>query len=371
MKERVDYIPINNEKYKRINYKISGILKELSYKYKARKYTNFKRFKSDNNYKQRINKYWGKYNIKKLDYYSFYSYRHSSGVNSEKFIPEYLFYRYIEPKCSKLELARAYADKNLYDKRFGNIVKTPKTIIRNMNGIFYDENYNEISYDSAYDMISSIEKKYLIKPSLYSGSGRNISSIEKREGKLFLGNKASTCREIFSMYNKDYCIQEIIKQNNNISKFNSDTVNTIKIFTARVKNEIVFLNSYARFGIEGFLTDNYGSGGIYCGMNREGVLNDFAYRMYEEKYEYHPDSKYKFEGYKYPGFFEIVEKAKKMHRELPYFKFATWDMTLDKEGNPVLVETNLLHQDINGYQLQNGPLFGEYTDRILTDTFLK
>lgn len=370
MKRNLRYIPINNHLYLKIVYYLAGILKEYSYKYAVRKKAGFKKFKKDKGYHQRIKEYFKKYGIKKLDYYWHDFYSEVSGVDSVKFIPDYIFYRHIEPRNSELELAKAYADKNLYQARFGDLVKTPKCLLKNMNGVFYNQNDEEISRDKAIGVLSSISEKYIIKPSLLSGGGRDIAVIEKKDNTLYIGTEVIGIDKLFKRYGDNFCIQDIIKQDKVMEKFNPDSVNSIKILTARMDEDIIFVDSYVRIGLKGTITDNFGTGGIYCGVDKSGYLKSYADGKYPNRYYAHPDTGVRFEGVRYPGFDAIVEKSLQMHRRLPYFRFATWDMAFDNEGEPVLIEVNLSHQDVSGYQLQNGPVFGDHTDRILADTFL-
>ncbi|MDP3387179.1 MAG: sugar-transfer associated ATP-grasp domain-containing protein [Eubacteriales bacterium] len=370
MKRNFRFIPINNRTYLKLVYSIAGVLKELSYKYAVRKKAGFKRFKRDKNFRDGIKKYYSQYGIKRLDYYWHDFYREVSGVDSVKFIPDYIFYRYIEPQNSELELAKAYADKNLYQTRFGDLVKTPKCLLRNMNGVFYNLDHEEISRDQALDVLSSISEKHIIKPSLLSGGGRDIALIEKKDKALYLGTEVVVADKLFKRYGDNFCIQDIIRQDPMMAKFNPDSVNSIKILTARMDGDIIFVDSYVRIGLKGTITDNFGTGGIYCGVDKSGLLKSYAYGEYPNRYYSHPDTGVKFEGTRYPGFDQIVEKSLLLHKRLPYFRFATWDMTFDNTGEAVLIEVNLSHQDVSGYQLQNGPVFGDYTDRILADTFL-
>lgn len=370
MINKTRFIPISNRGYlKFINF-ISGLLKEYSYRYTVRKKTGFKRFKKDKDYHERIRAYYRQFGVKKVDCYWHDYYREVSGVDSIKFIPDYIFYRYIEPMNNELELSKAYEDKSLYQARFGDIIKTPRCLLNNRNGIFYDSKDREIRREEAVSLLSSLSKKHIIKPSLLSGGGRNIGVIEKVDSHLYLGTEIIDASKLLEQYGENFCVQEIVKQDLTMSKLNPDSVNTIKIFTARMDDKIVFIDSFVRIGLKGTFIDNYGAGGIYCGVDKSGLLKSYAYGRYPKRFYSHPDTGESFEGMRYPGFDKIVEKSLLMHKRLPYFRFATWDMTLDNEGEPVLIEVNLRHQDVSGYQLQNGPMFGEYTDRILADTFL-
>jgi hypothetical protein len=370
MIRKTRFIRVDNQFYLKFVCLLSGLLKEYSYKYAVRKKTGFTRFKKDKAYHARVKAYYRQFGFKRVDCYWHDFYREVSGVDSVKFIPDYIFYRYIEPQNSELELARAYEDKGLYQTRFGDIVKTPKCLLRNMNGVFYDQNDQEISLESAVLLLYSISEKYIIKPTLFSGGGKNIASIEKTDSGLYLDAEKIDAKELIERYGGNFCIQEIITQDPQMKRFNPDSVNTIKVFTARMDDQIVFIDSFVRIGLKGTFTDNFGTGGVFCGIDKNGLLKNYAYGYYPNRYYTHPDTGVSFEDTRYTGFDQIIEKTLLMHRRLPYFRFASWDMTMDKNGEVVLIEVNLSHQDVSGFQLQNGPLFGEYTDRILSDTFL-
>lgn len=80
-------------------------------------------------------------------------------------------------------------DKFLF-KQFAVSV-TPRTLLRNINGIYYDENYNELDKDKI-DIVSMFCSfdKLIVKPSIDSSSGRNILFFDKNIDGLFV-NKGS------------------------------------------------------------------------------------------------------------------------------------------------------------------------------------
>ena len=47
-----------------------------------------------------------------------------------------------------------------------------------------------------------------------------------------------------------------------------------------------------------------------------------------------------FKGYQIEQFDEMVAVAKKGHTNLPHFDFIGWDITVDKDGNVVVIEFN-------------------------------
>ena len=49
---------------------------------------------------------------------------------------------------------------------------------------------------------------------------------------------------------------------------------------------------------------------------------------------------------------------------VPYQRIIGWDFSVDKNGEPVLIESNY-GSNIGGLQAANGkPLFGEFTDEV-------
>lgn len=54
---------------------------------------------------------------------------------------------------------------------------------------------------------------------------------------------------------------------------------------------------------------------------------------------------------------------------MPHFRLVSWDIAVDNENNPVLVECNLKFGQLDFHQLNNGPLFGDDTEIILDEVF--
>src|SRR5699024_2707230 len=69
-----------------------------------------------------------------------------SGIQDARYIPEDIFYTKIEPTLNRFDLAPAYVDKNMSDKLFSDF-KQPKTILRNMNGSYYDSDYKQLDLE--------------------------------------------------------------------------------------------------------------------------------------------------------------------------------------------------------------------------------
>ena len=47
----------------------------------------------------------------------------------------------------------------------------------------------------------------------------------------------------------------------------------------------------------------------------------------------------------------------------------SWDIAIDNNTDPILVEANFANGQLDFHQLNNGPLFGNLTESILTQVF--
>lgn len=54
---------------------------------------------------------------------------------------------------------------------------------------------------------------------------------------------------------------------------------------------------------------------------------------------------------------------------MPLFRLISWDIAIDENDSPVLIEANLFVGELEFHQLNNGPIFGEETEDILKEVF--
>ena len=106
----------------------------------------------------------------------------------------------------------------------------------------------------------------------------------------------------------------------------------------------------------------------------KGVLSDITYENESiteligkgEKFERHPDSGIKFEGYVIPKINDIVELAKKYHYRVPHMGIISWDFTIDQSEVIRLIEVNITCPTLWFPQYVNGEaFFGENTEKMI------
>ena len=252
----------------------------------------------------------------------------------------------------------AYADKNMVDVLLSN-VKHPHTILKRMNGYFYYEN-KPVSKQEAIDLCQTVSNA-IIKPVL-NHSGRGVRALEIKDGKTNI--KEWTVEQLFDKYGQNFQIQERLRQHERMNELNPTSVNTIRILTYRSDMEILLIYSVVRIGRKGKVIDNQSAGGISAIIGEDGKLGKYAFGGYSDDKVEKTDTGTVLEGFEIPSYFKAIETVKQLHYQLPFFNLIGWDVAIDEEGDPVIIEWNA---DPGLSQSAYGPGFGKYTERILRE----
>lgn len=296
-----------------------------------------------------------------FDYYNTaFKYQHpDEAFDVTKVVPGDVYYPYIDACFSHPMEAKTMSDKNFSDLLLPE-VRRPKCIIRFQDGLFMDGQYKIISSKEAYERIRKAGD-VIIKPSASSGGGHRIVFWDAET------DTDSVFEEIF-IERRSYVVQERLKQHERMAALNPGSVNTIRMETLLWKNEVRLLSCLVRMGGKGSKVDNLSSGGMSCGINLEnGQLSSNAYDFYRlgVTYEKHPDG-CRFEGFVIPNWNKCVDLVK---NAAPRFgriaKLIGWDIAIAENGEPVLIECNLMDSGCESLQFDNGPMFGDLTDEVL------
>ncbi|HHT9111041.1 MAG TPA: sugar-transfer associated ATP-grasp domain-containing protein [Candidatus Brocadiaceae bacterium] len=325
---------------------------------------SLKDFKINDNLRNNIKLFWKKHGLQ-VDTLWHKAYIGVNGIEDHRYIPEDVFYVFIEPRLNRKDLFRAYVDKNSYDNLFTGM-RTPKTILRNINGKYYDGNYEWIEGSTVYDFLKKYQGDFIVKPSIDSSGGKNIRKLQILSQKLFIDKQPVSIKDIEKIIPRDFLVQEFLEQHTVLKNIYPHSLNTMRVVTLRLHGTIHVLPAIAKFGSDGnYLDYNVNQGGVNCGINNEGKLHKFAVDKYFRKYYRHPSTDYLFENTDIPQYSSLLTFAKNLHKFLLYFDMASWDLAIDKNGEPVLVELNLINQGFSFIQVHHGPLFGDFTEELL------
>lgn len=282
-----------------------------------------------------------------------------NGVYSEKYIPASIYNSEIIYRLNKFQFRHAYVDKGFYDTLFPDINR-PKTIIKNINGYYYDD-CHPLSLEEAIESCSDLNEA-IIKPTLEGTWGQGVKLIKTENGMIPSLN--CSVQDLFKEYKRSFIIQERFEQHDDIAKLNPTSLNTMRVMSYRRGNEIVILYAVIRIGRLNQVIDNETAGGIKADIDLQtGRIKGVAFGSPKEPLMPKTDVGTVLDGYQMPCFQKVLDLVKEMHLRLPYFNLIGWDMSVDKNGDPALIEWN---RAAELSQVAHGPAFGECTDEILS-----
>ncbi len=312
---------------------------------------------------RQVDDYWNRWhNLGKTEH-QWFDFYHALRPDDrvEWFIPNNLYYSEVDLYFNHHQVARAYDDKNMYDLLLCDAPR-PKTVLHCMRGSFLDPDYAFISIDEAVERCFSA-KNVIIKPAVGTDGGKGI---------LFWQDDMPEARRIIREWlnSSSYCVaQEIVRQHPALSKLHESSINTIRILTFCLDSDVHVLSSLVRMGVGDSRVDNVSAGGIACGIDSDGQLKEKAYNAKGQVYTSHPGGTV-FAGCFIPGFDRCTNLVKRLAPRFARFsKLVSWDIALQEDGDPVIIEVNLSYGQIDFHQMCNGPVFGDLTDRVLDMVF--
>ena len=309
--------------------------------------------------KKEISNFYKKYFDIKINPHFHQFYKAATGQFDIRYIPDDLYYSYIDPYYNNWENGVNMDNKVLYRIYFPD-VKQPELVCYRHNGIWFDGNGEPLHDADIADMIS-LSGLCFIKKATASMGGHGISVIDS-------GTDSESIKNELNKFDDDIIIQKGLQQSKVLSKLNSSSVNTIRIMTfLRKDGSIKICSTSLRMGVAGSRVDNASSGGITIGVSIEGNLNDKAFAPSGQSYSIHPSSRVSFSDIKIPNFEKVIDLVSKLALRFPQFRLISWDIALDESNTSVLIETNLFVGELEFHQLNNGPIFGEETETILSE----
>ena len=321
-----------------------------------------KSFKLTKEQKKQIKDFWKPYCHVSPKWAQYYTAK--NGQFDPRYIPNDLYYTKIDQYFNSRKLGYGFNDKNYYSRIFAGI-KQPEIVVRKINSLIFDENYQQITAEEAKERILHHDE-VICKPSQETGSGRGIqffNSNDKDKIDTFLSNPEYD----------DYIVQALIKQHSELDKVHKGSVNCIRICSLLLRDSVHILSSVLRMGFGDSKVDNATAkdnaqyDGMSCGIDENGCLKKYAHGYTTgASCTQHPDGLV-FEGFKIPSYDKAVALVKNAHPIIGHFRLVSWDIAIDETGEPVLIEANMRKGGINFHQFNNGPLFRDLTEAVLNE----
>jgi len=326
-----------------------------------RNYTNFIKLYGAIQRPDTINyvKYWNRLS-NFVDPTGFQIYYTLHGVEDIQFVPKEVYYAIIEPSLNDYTMTKAYRDKNNYERLFNKDV-FPTAYLRNMAGVYYDENYKRISDPQVQIILKALPKnneKVVVKPSLITGMRHNVRVIDFNEESLSL-------EYLQENYKHDFLIQKFIIQNDYFNDLG--TTANIRINTYRsVSDNSIFIHD-TRCGFHsGTGADQSRYNNDQVEIKKSGRLGSFSLNNRWVLTKTAPNRASQLSAMDpVPGFDELKRVATEIALKCPYHRRLGIDMIVDKNGKPVVYEVNFGLLGFNKSQYLIGGLFKEYTDEVI------
>lgn len=280
-----------------------------------------------------------------------------TGYFTKEYVPTNLYHCELVPKANDKSLAKAYCDKDVCDLLFPG-ENVAHYVLKNMHGYYYYEG-EPVSQEEAVAKCQNLQD-VILKPSLRS-KGKGVQLMSFTDGRNV---KGETVEQVFKQYKQDFLIQKRVKQHADMAALNPTSLNTIRVLSYRSGMEVLIIYSVVRIGRMGQVIDNQSAGGISTSITKDGKLGKVAFGGYSTDNIHKTDSGIVLEGYQLPSYEKTIEMVKRLHLRLPYFNLIGWDMAIEEDGSPILIEINT-NPGLSQSAFKSG--MGEYTERIIRE----
>ena len=279
-----------------------------------------------------------------------------NGIKSDRYLSMDVYYFYVIPALNRHDFKDAYLDKNIYSLLYPD-VKQPLTIVKNMHGLFY-VNGEEVNLEQAVKAVCQADKELIVKPTVETCNGEGVEQI--------CGLDAEGVKALFQNYGFNFIVQEKVRQHPDLQQVNPTSLNSMRLYTyRRLDGTYAFLYPFAhmRFGGKGAIKDNVSQGGGTCLIHPDGRVDDKVFRFKRMDVS-SLKQETGVEGLVVPNYQVVIDTLLRLHARLPYFDYVGWDVTVLPDGEPLLIEFNLV-PSVEGPQMMAGPMFGDCLEEVL------
>jgi len=231
---------------------------------------------------------------------------------------------------------------------FDNKVKT-----YNMYKQYYHREIIQCDAETSLEEFLAFWEKWgvcAIKP-LKSSSGKGFQIIRERLTE-------EQFERVKQEYGNRFLAEELIVQDPQMGKFHPSSVNTVRVTTIRMDDDVCLVWQIMRIGQGGSCVDNGGAGGILCALDSETGIILAARDKYGKQFYVHPDTGEILIGHVVPEWNKAVRLVKELAEVVPSNRYTAWDLAFTNEGW-VLVEANRRGQFVGRQVLFQSGFRGE------------
>lgn len=291
----------------------------------------------------------------KIDLSSHNYYTSVTGQFHPNYMPTDLYYTCVDSHFNDW-WESAYVDNKCFYRRIFRDIKQPEEVACRIGGLWYDGNSQLVKRQDLHALLSA-EPEIVAKVACSSYGGQGVHFMP--------GSEFTSVERKYFGEKDDVVIQRPLQQHPDLAAINASSVNTIRIMSLLSEEGVKIYSAILRIGINGSRVDNATSGGIACGITADGKLKKYAYTTAGARFDRHPTNGQPFEGVQLPGFDKCMAAVPQLHLQIPRFHLVSWDFSVGPDGEPILIEAAMHYGGLDIHQLNNGPIFGEDTEKIL------
>ena len=182
--------------------------------------------------------------------------------------------------------------------------------------------------DADFEVFSAFidkHERFILKPmEEHSGHGIRICSAKGMDKKHFFDEM---------LKKGSFVVEELIEQGDELAVMHPSSVNTLRVVTFVIGNEVHVIGGAWRIGVGNAVVDNAGSGGIYASIDfKNGIIQKDAIDYKCKHFNLHPDTGVQIIGYKLPKWDEALLLIHKMATNVKGTTLISWDIAYSKKG---------------------------------------
>ena len=280
------------------------------------------------------------------------------------YLPSSYYYPYFLRILNPENAKKLLCNKSLLKFIYQTEVQQPATPLRSVAGVYFNADNRPVTPYEAGNIISRIGSPLIYKPSTDSNSGNGIHFYKEEEE---IQGLVKSIRERTLLHtDRDFVIQIPVIQSKETSVFNPTSLNCMRITTLNLNGKVSTHSMTLKCGPQNSFVDNIGSGkrGVIVGVASDGTLSEFGYYGNGERCTGHNGITFK--GRRIQAFDKVVNAALKLHGLVESCHVIGWDIALDINDEPILIEGNTNYPGISLEQMCSGPVFGDRIDEVIS-----
>ena len=185
---------------------------------------------------------------------------------------------------------------------------------------------------------------FMAKP-LDLSCGKGIEKVYRNADGLWYNKELAPCTQEalydWLMQTRKFLVEEVVIQSEEMNRISPCAVNTVRLITVIVGDEVRVAAGCFRMGREGMDVDNFNHGGISTVFDIEtGVILCEAYDKMRNRYPQVPETGVTLKGLQLPRWDEIIATVKEAAWVVPQIRYVGWDVCISDKYGVSLIEGN-------------------------------